>query len=120
MGQNRISFSMLLLTLGLFASLLHAKGVSKKEALEKIQSLPEVRAFQKEVAASKLGGKFLLYPESTDVAEPLYQFYVGESLRDHTNRWNTFGVDKKSGEIFVMDMVKGKFLPYASWKKNLP
>lgn len=102
------------------APLLHAKGISKKEAMEMVQNLPAVQAFQKEVEKSGLKGKFIIYPEETGAANSLHEFYVGESLRDHTNRWNTFAVDKKSGEIFVMDMVKGKFLPYASWKKNLP
>lgn len=115
MAKNRTSFSIFILTF-LLAPFLYAKGVSQKEARQIVEKIPEVQEFADMLAQHR--SRLVIYPEELGENKNLHQFYVGESLGDHTNRWNTFGVDKKSGEIFVFDMMRGKFLPYTQWQKS--
>lgn len=99
-----------------WAGVAFAKGLSRKDAEDKIRNLTEVRAFSEELAGNK--SALVIYEEESAGGKNLYEFYVGEGKPDHTVRWNTFGVDKKTGTIFVLDRMKGKYIPYGQWKKQ--
>lgn len=98
------------------AGVIFAKGLSKNEGEDKIKNLPEVQAFAEELSANK--STLMIRDEETSDSKNLYEFYVGENKPDHTVRWNGFGVDKKSGAVFVFDIMKAKYVPYAEWKKQ--
>jgi hypothetical protein len=94
------------------------------------KNVPEIAAFGKMLAdAAKTGGEksTLIYrwegePDagaSDDYGKKYYELYVGENLETHTSRWNTFLVHQDLKEILVSDILSGRYISLAQWRKTL-
>jgi len=105
----------LVLCLSLFVNVsCKRQSVTTDAALKFIQSLAEVMEYSK--ALKKKGVKPFIRNDISNKEPDKIYFSVGESHETHTVNWNSFAVDKKTGEVFVLDIESGEFIPLQDWR----
>ncbi|MGE5417558.1 MAG: hypothetical protein ACM3UZ_12550 [Acidobacteriota bacterium] len=91
--------------------------------------VPEVAEYRKQIEQYNRDNKAdvnMIYrtdgipdPTATDeINRDYYCFYVGEDMGDHTNRWQTFYVNKGLTSILVDDVLTGETITLDEWRKR--
>lgn len=89
---------------------------------KRISKLPEFLAFSKQSraqGASPVMWLESLPPRGCTAASPscAFQFYVGELMADHANRWATFRIARHGEGMSVSSLDSPEPMPYAAWRR---
>lgn len=81
---------------------------------KKLEDLKEVQDFKKK--NSEFFG-FLFYGESSS-APDCYWIKVGSEMETHFSTWYNFYIDKKNGDIKILDVFSDSLLTISDWRKS--
>ncbi|OGZ56598.1 MAG: hypothetical protein A3J04_01980 [Candidatus Ryanbacteria bacterium RIFCSPLOWO2_02_FULL_47_14] len=75
-----------------------ADDITKQEALEKVQAMPEVQEFIAELEANRKSASFNIEDRGDSWSVQVYEIVV-QSGESHTATFNWYRVDKKAGAV---------------------
>ncbi len=119
--KERYRFALVFATLFIVSIILMDTACKKKmftqeEALERIQSLPEVQEYT--IKLREKNSRPLIRQESSNHQSSIVEFSVGESHPTHMILWNRFLIDRANGKVFIFDIESGDFIPIQQWRKK--